>query len=130
MISLAAAQRRHLATEFPYTAEDKALVLPSLALQRGMVYLLHFDRPISERHTAQHYIGWSIHLPSRAIAHLRGRGARLTQVARERGIGFVIAAAWPGDRHLERRMKNRKNAPRYCPLCLGQHAVEHLDDLI
>ena len=99
-------------------------------LRGGYVYLLHFDKPISDKHTCQHYIGWTLHLPSRAIAHMRGYGARLTQVAQQRGIGFVIAATWPGDRHLERRMKNRKSAPRFCPLCLGQHAVEHLDDLI
>jgi hypothetical protein len=57
-------------------------------LQRGTVYLLHFDRPISDKHTAQHYTGWTKYLPARALAHLRGRGARLTQVACERGIGF------------------------------------------
>lgn len=130
MNTLVAAHRLHLLAEFPYTADDKVLLLPHLPLQRGMVYLLHFDRPISESHTCQHYIGWTMHLPSRAMAHMQGRGARLTQVAKQRGIGFVIAATWPGDRNLERRMKNRKNAPRYCPICLGQHAVEHLDDLI
>ena len=45
----------------------------------GFVYLLHFDRPISEKHTAQHYIGWAYHLGSRIDQHLKGRGARLTQ---------------------------------------------------
>lgn len=92
----------------------------------GTVYLLHFDRPISDRHTAQHYIGWAYHLGSRANQHLAGRGARLTQIAKERGIGFVIAAAWPGDRHYERRLKNRKNAPKLCPICRKAHDLNQL----
>src|SRR5689334_487460 len=83
----------------------------------GTIYLLHFDRPISDKHTAQHYTGWTTYLPGRALAHLRGRGARLTQVALERGIGFCIARTWPGDRDFERRLKNRKEGPRLCPIC-------------
>jgi predicted GIY-YIG superfamily endonuclease len=79
--------------------------------------LLHFAKPISERHTAQHYIGWTPHLYGRIQQHLAGRGARFTQVARERGIPFVIAAAWPGDRNYERRLKNKKHAARLCPIC-------------
>jgi hypothetical protein len=50
-------------------------------------------------------------------AHFKGRGARFMQVARERGIGFVIARTWQGDRTMERRLKNRHEAPRLCPLC-------------
>jgi len=34
-----------------------------------------------------------------------------------KGIGFLVAATWPGSRSLERRLKNRKCAPRYCPIC-------------
>lgn len=95
-------------------------------LQRGTVYLLHFDRPISDKHTTQHYIGWAKYLPSRALAHMRGQGARLTQVAVERGIGFVIAQTWPGDRTLERKLKNRKSAPRFCPICKQHHTEAQL----
>lgn len=83
----------------------------------GVVYLLHFERPISEQHTAQHYLGWAYHLGSRIEAHLHGRGARLTQVAKARGITFEIAAVWPGDRTYERKLKNQKHAPRLCPIC-------------
>jgi hypothetical protein len=95
-------------------------------LQRGTVYLLHFERPISAGHTAQHYLGWSKYLPARAIAHLRGRGARMTQVAAERNIGFVIARTWPGDRSFERKLKNRKEAPRLCPICRRAHDPRQL----
>lgn len=83
----------------------------------GTVYLLHFDRPISDHHTTQHYLGWARHLPSRIAKHANGSGARLTQVARERGIGFTVARTWPGDRNFERTLKRRKYGPRICPIC-------------
>ena len=31
--------------------------------------------------------------------------------------GFVIARTWNGGRDLERRLKNRKNSLRLCPIC-------------
>src|SRR5204863_10213713 len=87
----------------------------------GTVYLLHFDTPIGNldnpRGQAQHYLGWAYHLSSRMQEHLTGRGARLTQVFSERGIGFVIARTWPGDRWFERKLKNRHDAPSLCPIC-------------
>jgi len=92
----------------------------------GYVYLLHFERPISEKHTAQHYIGWAYHLGSRMQQHLKGRGARFTQVAKERGIPFVIAAAWPGDRTYERELKRKKHASRLCPICRKAHDPRQL----
>ena len=81
------------------------------------VYLLHFDAPISDRHTCQHYLGYAGDLAARLAEHAAGRGARLTQVALERGIGWKLAATWPGDRSTERRLKNRKCGPRLCPVC-------------
>jgi hypothetical protein len=34
------------------------------------------------------------------------------------GIGFEVARTWDGDRRLERRLKNQRNAPaRLCPIC-------------
>lgn len=83
----------------------------------GTIYLLHFAQPISPAHTCQHYLGWCLDLDTRMAAHRAGRGSRLTQVAVERGIDFVIAQTWPGDRTLERRLKHRKEGPRLCPLC-------------
>lgn len=83
----------------------------------GTVYLLHFAQPISPAHTCQHYLGWTSDLDMRLAEHRAGRGSRLTQVAVERGIDFVIAQTWPGDRTLERRLKHRKEGPRLCPLC-------------
>jgi hypothetical protein len=90
-------------------------------MNRGICYLLHFDAPIGDlanpRGQAQHYLGWTRYLPARALAHLRGGGARLTQVACERQIGFVISRTWPGDRHFERKLKNQHAGPRLCPIC-------------
>lgn len=82
------------------------------------VYLLHFDRPISPCHTAQHYLGYTKRLQDRIEAHRRGQGSRLCAVARERGIDFQVARTWTkGTRRLERQLKARKSAPRLCPIC-------------
>lgn len=82
------------------------------------VYLLHFDRPISPRHTAQHYLGSTDNLPRRIRQHHKGQGSRLCQVAKEREIGFVVAREWfLGDRQLERKLKSRKNSRKLCPVC-------------
>lgn len=97
--------------------------------QIGVVYLLHFEDRINPAHPCQHYIGWAADLGPRINAHRNGTGARLTQVAAERGIGFKVARVWPdADRHFERKLKNRKEAPRLCPICNGQAvAAIHLD---
>lgn len=83
----------------------------------GLIYLLHFARPISERHTCQHYIGWCLDLNERLAMHRAGHGSRLTQVAVERGIGFEVVRTWIGSREFERHLKNRKQGPRLCPMC-------------
>lgn len=85
-----------------------------------MVYLIHFDSPISSKHTAQHYIGFANHVSKRFAHHKKGTGARLTQVANERNIDYKIVRTWEGDRELERKLKNQKNAPRLCPICRGE----------
>jgi predicted GIY-YIG superfamily endonuclease len=75
---------------------------------------------LSDKHTARHYLGYTRHLPSRMEAHLTGRRARFMQVARERRISWQISRVWPGDRTFERKLKNRKEAPRLCPICRAQ----------
>lgn len=84
------------------------------------VYLLHFDEPINPDHPCRHYIGSAEDLESRLDQHMQGQAARLTQVARERGIGFRLAATWPkppGSFQLEKQLKRYRNAPRFCPIC-------------
>ncbi len=90
------------------------------------VYLLHFSSPISPDHTAQHYLGSTDNLSRRLAEHRAGRGARLCEVALERGIGFVLARTWTGDRRTERKLKRRKEGPRLCPICNRRHEQPHL----
>lgn len=88
----------------------------------SVVYLLHFSHPIAANHTCRHYIGVADDLGARIAQHRAGTGARLTQVAKERGIGFVVARIWEdGDRTLERRLKDRHEGPRLCPICNRAH---------
>ena len=81
-----------------------------------MVYLLHFTEPLA--HT-RHYTGWTPdqNLSSHIEDHRTGRGARLTQVAVEHGIGLELARTWPGSRWRERQLKNQGSASRHCPTC-------------
>ncbi|NJM68150.1 MAG: endonuclease [Acaryochloris sp. RU_4_1] len=81
------------------------------------VYLLHFEKPLSSHHTAQHYIGWTEDLESRIARHRNGGGARFCEVAKQRGIDFQLARTWIGDRTLERQLKRRKSGRRLCPVC-------------
>lgn len=89
--------------------------------QFNVCYLLHFDAPLGNldnpRGQARHYLGHADRLDRRALQHLTGRGAAITRAAVARGIGFQIARVWPGSRSFERHLKNRKNAPKLCPLC-------------
>lgn len=82
-----------------------------------MVYLLHFSQPISPIRTTQHYIGFATDLDDRIREHRLGKGARLTQVAVERGIKLVVAEVWVGGYSLERQLKRQKNHRRFCPIC-------------
>lgn len=86
----------------------------SAATRPGTVYLLCFDEPFKH---ARHYLGWAKSLDARIAHHRSGTGARLTQVIRDAGIGFTVSRTWEGDRNLERKLKNRHNAPKLCPRC-------------
>lgn len=80
------------------------------------VYLIHLDKPY---HHARHYIGFAeSNVEARLKDHRNGNGARFMQVVTDAGIPWRLARVWPdGDRHFERRLKNRKNSPRLCPIC-------------
>ena len=87
-----------------------------------MVYLLHFSDYIAPgKHTCRHYLGSCDDLDTRIAQHRAGTGSRLCQVAKERGLSFVVARTWDGGRQLERQLKNRKEAPRLCPVCNRVH---------
>lgn len=82
------------------------------------VYLIHFEKPF--RH-ARHYIGFVEHarnLNRRLEHHRAGRGSRLLRAVAQAGISFEIVRIWAeGDRSFERKLKNRKEAPTFCPVC-------------
>ena len=84
------------------------------------VYLIHFRKPYKH---ARHYLGYSANLDKRITDHLCGMGARLLEVITDAGIEWKLARTWPGDRELERRLKNRKEAPALCPICSGKAAL-------
>lgn len=64
-----------------------------------------------------HYIGYYSN-PLRIAHHREGDGATFTAVAVSLGLELVVARTWPGmDRTFERKLKNRKEAPKLCPLC-------------
>ena len=87
----------------------------------GTVYLLHFLEPIGNpanpRAMAQHYIGWGLEAADRIAEQTAGAGAAIVRYVQAQGIGFVVAATWPGIRSLEQQLKNRKHASRFCPVC-------------
>lgn len=88
----------------------------------GMVYLLHFNRPIGDlsnpRGRAQHYLGWTTNLEGRLKARAGGNGhARILEVLAERGIGFTLVRTWAGPQSLERKLKRQHNSPRFCYIC-------------
>jgi len=105
----------------PWLSPELLAVLEARGRLVGLVYLLHFDRPIGDtsnpRGFAGHYTGWTLDLPARLQAHATGRGARLMEVVGEAGIGWQLARIWPGTRTRERSLKGSGGAARRCPIC-------------
>lgn len=89
-------------------------------MQSNIVYLLHLSKPYKH---ARHYVGWTVDLETRLQQHARKQGARLLEVVQAAGITWSVARTWPGGRTLERQIKNRKDAPRLCPVCAGDAAL-------
>lgn len=82
------------------------------------IYLIHFDPAYKH---AKHYLGFAPSIERRIHAHLRGRGARLTQVARDAGCTLLLVRIWENaDRTTERKFKNRSHVPMLCPICRGE----------
>lgn len=94
-------------------------------LGAGTVYLVCFTAPFSH---ARHYMGWAGpgNLDRRLAHHQAGTGANLLRHAAKAGVGWELARTWPGDRHLERRLKNRGGHARLCPRCRPQLAARLL----
>lgn len=91
----------------------------------GVIYMIHFPAPYQH---AKHYTGWTEgpDIGPRLQAHATGRGSPLVYaMCQANGITSGeqlrqhVAATWPGDRYLERRIKNRGGASKSCPTCKG-----------
>jgi hypothetical protein len=83
----------------------------------GLLYLLCFrERLGTDKHSIKHYLGFTWDLDARLEKHRAGRGARITEVLKERGIGWDVAAVWPGNRGVENQLKLH-SATRICPRC-------------
>ena len=85
----------------------------------GTIYLLHFGEAY---YRARHYLGWTEKpMEVRIEEHINGRASPLVRAVVGAGITVTLAATWEGvDRYEERRMKNRKQARAFCPLCKGE----------
>lgn len=81
------------------------------------VYLLHFEKPLAH---SSHYLGFCVEAdPSKRLTtHGTSKGARILRACRAAGIDYRLAVIIPGaDRTFERKIKNRKSAPQWCPCC-------------
>lgn len=89
---------------------------------QGFVYTLHFSRPYEH---ARHYTGWALDPERRVAEHLSGNGkaSPLVRAALADGIEVTVAYIRPGDRFLERRIKNQGGASRRCPLCKAERGA-------
>lgn len=96
-------------------------------------YILHFETAIGNSvgnmGSANHYCGYSENLRKRYLEHLGGastNGARLTEVANERGTRYFMATAFQTETAqdayaYEQYFKNSsKNPRRHCTLCGGK----------
>jgi hypothetical protein len=72
-------------------------------MSQSLVYTLHFWPKLEH---AGHYTGSWDKLPARLVDHVLGRGARITQVQRQRGGSWVIGRVEPGGHDRERQLKN------------------------
>jgi predicted GIY-YIG superfamily endonuclease len=109
----------------PCESEEKEMKRGTKKLVSGTIYLIHFERPIGDLQNphgyAQHYLGWTDDLSSRIEAHRSGNGSALMAAVNRAGIDWRVVRVWQGDRALERKLKNRKNAPKLCPICRQDH---------
>lgn len=85
-----------------------------------MIYIIHFDEKL---HHAQHYVGYckEERFELRLLEHGTGIGAKIIRALIKKNIHYRVAVTFPGDRKVERKIKNQKNTRRYCPICKKNH---------
>lgn len=88
------------------------------------VYVLHLHPPFKH---ARHYIGFTDgeDVAERLREHERGAGSAMLRAACRAGVQLEIAHVFVGgDRHFERRLKNRRDVCSWCRIC-GRSAEDH-----
>lgn len=87
------------------------------------VYIIKFSRKL---HHAGHYVGscadWRVQ--ERLEEHRAGRGARICAAAVRKGIELSLIAVLPGYWDEERRLKFRKNTPKYVEQLRRQGTIQ------
>ena len=83
--------------------------------------MLHYDQPICDttrpRMWAQHYVG-SFWAPQRIDHHRNGTSdVSIVSAFHALGIPFRVVLIRPGDKKLERRIKQNGHHRDYCPEC-------------
>jgi predicted GIY-YIG superfamily endonuclease len=92
-------------------------------------YLIHFLHPLgnpnSPRGRASHYIGFSEYdLAARLERHRAGNGSKIMAAVTKQQIPWVLTRTWEGgSRDLERKLKARKQASAFCPICRGEQQL-------
>lgn len=88
-----------------------------------MVYIIEFSPPLKH---ARFYVGYCAdnRVQERFRQHITGRGARICHAAVQAGIQLQIIAQLPGFKDEERRIKQRKNTPRYVQQLKRQGVIQ------
>jgi predicted GIY-YIG superfamily endonuclease len=79
-----------------------------------MIYILHFEEKYKH---AGHYLGYTAHVERRIQQHQSGHSVPLMDAVNAAGIPWMLAAILDGDKATEKRLRLRKNTPRFCPQC-------------
>lgn len=89
----------------------------------GRIYLIHLDEGMETRPGvfARHYLGWAGdgNMQGRLHHHAAGNGAAFMAEVTRRGIAWRVVRLWKGGRGDERMIKNRRETPRFCPVCVA-----------
>lgn len=90
----------------------------------AFLYILHLNEKLA--HT-QHYAGSTRNLKQRLIAHAMGRGARYTEVLKERQIEWTLGGLYQCNhavmRRLERTIKDNHRISRFCDVCTEHSSI-------
>lgn len=79
----------------------------------GTVYIIRLDKPLSERHTSQYYVGWTCKFDKRMKHHAAGTGAKFLAAAKRKGIGWRVVFTMPGTPADEQRIKRWKSTRKF-----------------